>query len=86
MQLWEASGRKWSAPLSRLVAWALRLAERPRLPEDVTQLALTDDYLDVRVSKTGHRFGMNRAMVWNLLTKSAKSCGSAALFDRREFL
>jgi hypothetical protein len=41
-----------------------------------------DDYSGVRVSKSGRRFRIERAIVWNLTDAAGTHCGQAASFDR----
>ena len=71
---------------SRLTAEAPNRAERARLLAAVTQRGFIDDYSGVRISKSGRRFRIDRATVWNLLTETGQPCGQAAMFDRWEFL
>jgi predicted DNA-binding protein (UPF0251 family) len=52
----------------------------------VAQRGFIDDYSGVRISKSGRRFHIARATVWNLLTEDGRPCGQAAMFDRWEFL
>ena len=60
--------------------------ERARLLAAVTERGFIDDYSGVRISKTGRRFKISRAMVWNLLTEEGKLCGQAAMFRHWELL
>jgi hypothetical protein len=71
---------------SRLTAEAPDREERARLLEIVTRRGFIDDYSGIRVSKTGRRFRISRATVWNLLTEDGRPCGQAARFDKWEFL
>jgi predicted DNA-binding protein (UPF0251 family) len=52
----------------------------------VTQRGFIDDYSGVRISKSGRRFRIARATIWNLVTAEGKPCGQAAMFDRWEFI
>jgi predicted DNA-binding protein (UPF0251 family) len=56
------------------------------LLEAVTERGFIDDYSGVRISKTGRRFRIAQATVWNLLNQEGKPCGQAAMFDHWEFL
>jgi len=71
---------------SRLTAEAPNRAERARLLAAVTASGFIDDYSGVRISKTGRRFKISRATVWNLLTEDNQPCGQAAMFGEWEFL
>jgi len=52
----------------------------------VTARGFIDDYSGVRISKTGRRFKIFRATVWNLLNEDSQPCGQAAMFGAWEFL
>jgi hypothetical protein len=86
LALWEMSWAELTRTPSRLTAEAPKREERSRLLETVKQRGFTDDYSGVRISKTGRRFRIARATVWNLLTEDGQPCGQAAMFDRWEFL
>ena len=86
LTLWEMSWEELTRTPSRLTAGAPGREERTRLLETVTRRGFIDDYSGVRISKTGRRFRISRAMVWNLLTEDGRPCGQAAMFDRWEFL
>jgi hypothetical protein len=71
---------------SRFTAEAPNREERARLLKAVTERGFIDDYSGVRISKTGKRFRIDRATVWNLITEDGKPCGQAAMFDQWKFL
>lgn len=86
LALWEMSWEELTRTPSRLTAEAPNREERTRLLATVTARGFIDDYSGVRISKTGRRFRIVRATVWNLLTEAGQPCGQAAMFDRWEFL
>ena len=86
LALWEMSWEELTRTPSRLTAEAPNREERARLLAAVTQRGFIDDYSGVRTSKTGRRFRISRATVWNLLAEDGKPCGQAAMFDRWEFV
>jgi hypothetical protein len=86
LALWEMSWEELTRMPSRLTAEALNREERARLLEAVTRRGFIDDYSGVRISKSGRRFRIRRATVWNLLTADDKPCGQAAMFDKWEFI
>lgn len=86
LALWEMSWAELTRTPSRFTAEAPNREERTRLLEAVTRRGFIDDYAGVRISKTGRRFRIARATVWNLLTEEGQPCGQAAMFDRWEFL
>ncbi len=86
LTLWEMSWEELTRTPSRLTAEAPNREERARLLAAVTTRGFIDDYSGVRISKTGRRFTISRATVWNLLTEDRRPCGQAAMFDQWEFL
>ena len=84
--LWEMSWDELTRTPSRLTAEAPNREERARLLAAVTARGFIDDYSGVRISKTGRRFKISRATVWNLLTDAGQPCGQAAMFDKWEFI
>jgi hypothetical protein len=81
LQLWEMSWAELTSTPSRLTA-----EERARLLAAVTQRGFIDDYSGVRISKSGRRFRITRATVWNLIFETGRPCGQAAMFTHWEFL
>jgi len=86
LRLWEMSWEELTRTPSRLTAEAPNREERAHLLAAVTEHGFIDDYSGVRISKTGRRFRIARATVWNLLTEEGKPCGQAAMFGTWEFL
>lgn len=86
LTLWEMTWDELTRTPSRLTAEAPNRAERARLLDAVTRHGFLDDYSGVRISKSGRRFRIARATVWNLLTTDGRPCGQAATFDRWEML
>lgn len=86
LKLWEMSWAELTATPSRLTAEAPNRAERARLLAAVTAHGFIDDYAGVRISKTGRRFRIAQATVWNLLDARGEYAGQAAMFSRWEFL
>jgi hypothetical protein len=86
LALWEMSWEELTRTPSRLTAEAPNQEERARLLEAVTKRGFIGDYSGVRISKSGRRFRIRRATVWNLISENGKPCGQAAMFDRWEFI
>lgn len=86
LTLWELSWDELTAMPSRLTAEAPSREERARLLERVTRDGFIDDYSGIRISKTGRRFRIARATVWNLPGEDGGPRGQAAMFDQWEFL
>jgi len=65
---------------SRYTAEAPNRAERARLLAEVTARGYINDYSGVRIARTGQRFLIERATVWNLTDETGQRCGQAAMF------
>ena len=86
LNLWNMSWEELTRTPSRLTAEAPNREERARLLAAVADRGFIDDYSGVRISKTGRRFKISRATVWNLLTDEGRPSGQAAMFEEWEFL
>lgn len=86
LALWEMSWDEFTRTPSRLTAEAPRREERARLLEAVTRNGFIDNYSGIRISKTGRRFEIFRATVWNLVSGAGEPCGQAATFFEWKFL
>jgi len=86
LALWEMPWDELTRTPSRLTAEAPNREERARLLVAVTQRGYIDDYSGIRISKTGRRFRITQATVWNLLSETSQTCGQAAMFARWELL
>jgi len=86
LKLWEMSWEELTQTPSRLTAEAPNREERARLLAAVTANGFIDDYSGIRISKTGRRFRIAQATVWNLIDESGGYRGQAAMFSDWEFL
>ena len=84
--LWDISWDELTRMPSRLTAEAPNREERARLLERVTRDGFIDDYSGVRIARSGRRFRISRATVWNLLSQDGKPCGQAAMFREWEYV
>jgi hypothetical protein len=80
LALFELSWNELTRMPSRLTAEAPVREERARLLARVATQGWIGDYAGVRVSRTGRRFRIERATVWNLLDGEGRPCGQAATF------
>lgn len=78
--LFEMSWAELTALPSRLSAEPAHRAERERLLGAVARQGFIDDYRGVRVSRTGRRFRIESAVVWNLVDELGVRRGQAATF------
>lgn len=65
---------------SRLSAEAPEQSERERFLARVRSDGFIDDYSGVRVTKSGHRFRILRATLWNVSDPEGRRIGQAATF------
>ena len=65
---------------SRLSAEPLARAERQRLLDRVAAQGYIDDYTGIRIARSGKRFLIERATVWNLIGAAGQVVGQAAAF------
>ena len=86
LTLWEMSWAELTRTPSRLTAEAPNREERAKLLAAVAQRGFIDDYSGVRISKSGRRFRIRRATVWNLISESGEPRGQAAMFGEWKFL
>ena len=71
---------------SLLSAEPVNQEERAKLLAQVTKRGFIDNYEGVRISKTGKRFKIRNAIVWNLLDNDGIYQGQAACFSEWQFL
>lgn len=65
---------------SRLSAEPMAQEARVKLLEKVTQQGYVDGYSGLRIAKSGRRFMITDATVWNLLDEAGRYHGQAAVF------
>jgi hypothetical protein len=82
LDLWEMNWEELTRTPSRFTAEAPDREERARLLQAVTQDGFIEDYRGVRISKTGRRFRITHATVWNLMGEQGQPYGQAAMFDQ----
>lgn len=70
---------------SRFSAEPLARVERDQLLARVSTHGFVDDYRGVRVTRSGKRFQVQDAAVWNLLDEGHRVCGQAACLREWHF-
>jgi len=80
LALFELSWAELTRMPSRLTAEAPDRDERARLLTRVAAQGWIDDYSGVRISRTGRRFRIEQATVWNLVDADGCRRGQAATF------
>lgn len=86
LELWEMSWEEFTRTPSRLTAEATKREARARVMETVTRQGFFENYSGIRVSKTGRRFEISGATIWNLVSESGALEGQAATFSDWKFM
>ena len=81
LQLFEMSFEEFSRLPSRFSAEPLERQARAALLASVAANGFIEDYSGVRIAKSGRRFVIERATVWNLLDEAGICHGQAATFE-----
>lgn len=71
---------------SRYSAEAVNREERTKLLQQVSDRGYIADYRGVRISRTGKRFWIEKAWVWNLYDRQSLPYGQAAIFHHWTYL
>jgi hypothetical protein len=82
LALWEMDWSEFTRTPSRLTAEPMHRDERARLLARTREQGFVDDYSGIRISRSGRRFRIEQAIVWNLGDASGVPRGQAATFDR----
>ncbi len=81
LNLWEMSWSDFTQTPSRMTAEPVNREARQAMLQQAKTQGYIDDYSGVRISKTGRRFFIEKAIIWNLLDSKGNKCGQAATFD-----
>ncbi|MFN7087334.1 MAG: MEKHLA domain-containing protein [Burkholderiales bacterium] len=85
-RLFEMDWDSFVALPSRLSAGPAERAERQRLLDVVMRNGYIDDYCGMRITRSGRRFRVEAATVWNLTHADGKHAGQAAAFSVWRFV
>ena len=86
LELFERTWSDFTSLPSRLSAEPINRAERARLLQTVAAQNYIDDYSGVRISSSGQRFQIPKAIVWNVVDEAGIYRGQAATFSNWEVL
>jgi hypothetical protein len=78
--LWEMSWGEFTRMPSRLTAEADLQEERARVLHEVSTRGFSRNYTGIRISRSGRRFLIEDATVWNVLNEHGTKIGQAAMF------
>jgi hypothetical protein len=82
LKLWEMTWDELTQTPSRLTAEPMHRDERARLLARTREHGFVDDYSGIRISKSGKRFRIEQAIVWNLVDSAGNHRGQAATFEQ----
>lgn len=86
LTLWELTTEQLLSMPSRLSAEPMHRDERAQLLKRTSEKGYADDYQGIRVSRTGKRFHIREAIIWNLIDESGNRRGQAATFAHWEMI
>lgn len=86
LELWEMSWEQLVKTPSRLTAEPVNRAERERMLDLAKTNGYFDTYRGVRISRSGRRFLVEDAVIWNVLNSESEQIGQAATFTRWTWL
>ena len=81
LALFEMTWEEFTSLPSRLSAEPVHRDERESLMNEVRSKGFIANYQGVRISKSGRRFWIEKAVVWNLIDETGEICGQAAMFS-----
>jgi hypothetical protein len=86
LALWEMNFEHFTSTPSRSTVEPDQREERAKLLQRTTLVGFSDDYSGVRIAKSGRRFRIQGATVWNLLDEAERYAGQAATFNSYQML
>lgn len=81
LQIWEMRWQEFVATPSRVTAEPINQAERAGMLQQAATQGLIRNYQGIRISRTGKRFLVEQATVWNVLDQHQHKVGQAATFS-----
>jgi MEKHLA domain len=82
LDLWEFDWQQFTALPSRLSAEPLAQIHRDRLLQEVKNQGYIANYRSIRITRTGKRFWVENATIWNVTDENGKCLGQAATFSK----
>jgi MEKHLA domain len=82
LDLWEFDWQQFTALPSRLSAEPLAQIHRDRLLLEVKNQGYIANYRSVRITRTGKRFWVENATIWNVTDDQGNGIGQAATFSK----
>jgi hypothetical protein len=86
LELWEMDFADFTRMQSYKTAEPELREARDRLLREVQLQGYSAGYRGIRISRTGRRFEIDQATVWNIIDGAGQNLGQAATFDRWRWL
>ena len=86
LDLWEMDWTIFIQTPSRSTAEPVNQAARDVIMAQVLRQGFIENYHGVRISHSGRRFEIDRAIIWNLTDTHGQPCGQAATFASWTYL
>ena len=81
LALWEMDWETFTKTLGRCTAEPTERKARARFLDQVKKQGYIDHYCGIRISRTGRRFEIQNAVVWNLVDETGVYAGQAVTFN-----
>jgi len=85
-RLWEMDWEQFTQLPSRLSAEPMAVAERQAMLAEAKEKGYISNYNGIRISRTGQRFIIKNAILWNIYDSAGTYQGQAAMFKIWEYL
>ena len=86
LKLWEMDWTTFTHTLGSATAESQERAAREKFLKTVKDQGFIDNYQGIRISKSGRRFEIKKATVWNLIDPQGRFAGQAATFSEWKVL
>jgi MEKHLA domain len=86
LDLWETNWHQFTQTPSRLSAEPINREERARMLAQAGTQGYLSDYRGIRISRSGQRFLVAHATVWNIQKPDGTLVGQAATFSKWTYL
>ena len=86
LTLWEMDIPSLTSMPSRLTAEPMHRDERAQLMTRAARDGFVDDYRGIRITSSGKRFLIEKAIIWNLINGDGQRVGQAATFSDWKWL
>lgn len=86
LDLWQMSWDELTQMPSRLTAEPMERQARAKLLAQAATSGYIQNYCGIRITKTGRRFLIENALIWDVLDEAGKRCGQAAKFTDWQWL